>query len=160
MRSWRASRFGEPSEVLELIDVDVPAVSDHEFLIRVSAAGVGLPDLMMVRGGYPLVSVPPVSPGQEVVGEVMEAGRESRFRVGDRVMATSGFVNGFGGFAQMCLCDSRSLSSLVPDDLSDEEAACFLIPFTTAYTALIERARLEAGETLLVLGGAGGSGGA
>ena len=75
MKRWRANRFGNPSEVLELIDVDLPPIGDYEFVVRVLASGVGLPDLMMVRGEYPLVANPPVNPGQEIVGEVVEAAR-------------------------------------------------------------------------------------
>lgn len=160
MKRWRANRFGNPSEVLELIDVDLPPIGDYEFVVRVLASGVGLPDLMMVRGEYPLVANPPVNPGQEIVGEVVEAGRLSRFRIADRVVSTSGFMTGSGGFAELCTCDSRALAMLAPPQLSDEEAAGFLIPFTTAYTALVERAKIQEGETILVLGGAGSSGGA
>jgi NADPH2:quinone reductase len=79
--------------------------------------------------------------------------------IGDRVMAVSCFFSGHGGFAEQCLVlDDFCLP--VPDEMTDAEAAAFLIPLHTAYVGLCERARLEAGETLLVLGGAGGTGSA
>lgn len=160
MKTWRANRFGSPTDVLELVDVELPSVDEHEFVVRVVASGVGLPDLMMVRGQYPLIGNPPVYPGQEIVGEVIDAGSLSRFRPGDRVVSTSGFMTGSGGFAELCVCDSRGLATLAPPQLSDEQAAGFLIPFTTAYTALVERAGVKEAETILVLGGAGSSGNA
>lgn len=66
MKIWRAQAFGDPQDVLKLEDVEVPALTgDKGFVLEVAAAGVGLPDLFMVRGVYPLVTAPPVSPGQE-----------------------------------------------------------------------------------------------
>ncbi|MDP7571901.1 MAG: zinc-binding dehydrogenase, partial [Myxococcota bacterium] len=83
-------------------------------------------------------------------------GVENR-RVGDRVMAVTSFFTGNGSFAEQCLgLDEFCLP--VPDGMSDAEGAGFLIPFHTAYIALVTRGKLEAGETLLVIGGAGGTG--
>jgi NADPH2:quinone reductase len=95
-----------------------------------------------------------------VVGRVAGWGEgvENR-RIGDRVMATTHFDTGHGSYAEQCLVpDDFCLP--VPDDMTDAEAAAFIIPFHTAYIGLVTRGKLEAGETLLVLGGAGGTGSA
>lgn len=160
MKTWRAQEFGDPQTVLQRVEVDPPEPGPGEVAVKVAACGVGLPDLLMVRGGYPLVRKPPISPGQEVVGTVVGAGEGSSFSVGDRVMTTTQFAHGHGGFSEICISNSWSLASLVPEGLSDEQAAGFLIPFHTAHVGLVLRAGLATGETLLVLGAAGSSGSA
>ncbi len=127
--------------------------------IRVAASGLGLPDLLMCRGSYPLTPPLPFTPGQELVGVVTAVGEGSEARVGDRVMAVTGFMLGHGGFAEHALAlDSFALP--VPNSMTDAEAAGFLIPYHTAYVGLVRRGRLSAGETLLVLGASGGTGSA
>lgn len=157
IRGWRANRFGSPQDVLEVQTLEAPAVPEEGVIIRVRATGVGLPDLLMTEGGYPLVKTPPVSPGQEVVGEVVAAGARSAFRPGERVLALTQYAEGWGGFSDLCLAyDYRVCPA--PEGLSDEQAAGFFIPFRTAYGALVHRGQVQAGETLLVLGGSGSSG--
>lgn len=149
--------FGAPEKVLQLVEEPTPRPPARCVLVRIRAAGVGLPDLLMTRGVYPLVKSPPVSPGQEVVGEVVAVGDDSKFAVGDRVMGLAQYQQGFGGYADHCLMmDHRTC--IAPPFLNDEEAAGFVIPFKTAYGALVTRTELRHGETLLVLGGAGSSG--
>jgi NADPH2:quinone reductase len=127
--------------------------------LDVIAAGIGLPDAFMCQGSYALTpSTFPFTQGQEVVGRVVGWGEgvENR-KVGDRVMAVTSFFTGHGGFAEQCLAlDDFCLP--VPDGMTDAEAAGFLIPFHTAYIALVRRGKIEAGETLLVIGAAGGTG--
>jgi len=128
-------------------------------LLDVVAAGIGLPDAFMCQGNYALTpQTLPFTQGQEVVGRVVGWGDgvENR-KVGDRVMAVTSFFTGNGSFAEQCLgLDDFCLP--VPDEMSDAEGAGFLIPFHTASIALVTRGKLEAGETLLVMGGAGGTG--
>lgn len=159
MRAWRVKEAGEPRAVLSLEEVESPAVSPGMLKVRVLAAGVGLPDVLMCRGSYPLTPPYPFTPGQELVGEIMEVGEGAPGRVGDRVMGVSGFYLGHGSFAEECLAQG-DFSLPVPDQMSPEEAASFVIPYHTAWTGLARRARLAPGETLLVLGGAGGTGSA
>lgn len=159
MRAWRADVFGPPREVLTLREMDVPTPPPNCVTVRVSAAGVGLPDLFMTQGRYPLIPSPPVSPGQEMVGEVVALGEGSRFSLGDRVMGLTLYTQGWGSFAEYCLMEDHR-GCVAPDALSDEEAAGFVIPFKTAFGTLVTRGGLQAGETLLVLGAAGGSGSA
>ncbi|MFP8874995.1 MAG: zinc-binding dehydrogenase, partial [Myxococcota bacterium] len=94
----------------------------------------------------------------EVVGRIVGWGEGVEDRqVGDRVMAVTCFFSGDGGYAEQCLAlDDFCLA--VPEEMSDAEGAAFLIPFHTAYIALVTRGRVEQGETLLVIGGAGGTG--
>jgi len=126
-------------------------------LVRVAACGVGLPDLLMVQGTYPLTPTPPVQPGQEVVGTVVAAGAGTRFVVGDRVMGLTPFQEGLGGFGEYAYVrDSKTV--VAPPTLSDAEAAGFMIGFRTAYAALVCRVAVENGQTVAVLGGSGSSG--
>lgn len=159
MKAWRAEEFGDALDVLNLVEVTLPEPDDDMVEIKVSATGVGLPDVLMLAGNYPAVAAPPVTPGQEVVGTITKAGANSTFKVGDRVMATTKFAQGSGGFAEYCLSAASSVMP-VPKGMSDEEAAGFFVPYHTAYAGLIQRGELKAGESLLVLGGAGSSGSA
>lgn len=157
MKAWRAETFGKPSDVLKLVDIDVPVPGPGEALLRVLATNIGLPDRMMLEGRYFLVPTPPVTPGQEVVGIVEAAGPGYPFPVGTRVIGGTNFTTGSGGLAQYCLSPGNGA---VPasDDMPDEQAAAFLGTFHVAYVGLVNRARARPGETLLVLGGSGGTG--
>lgn len=159
MKAWRAEEFGDALDVLKLVEATLPEPDDDTVEIKVSATGVGLPDPLMIAGNYPAVAAPPVTPGQEVVGTITKAGANSKFKVGERVMATTKFAQGSGGFAEYCLSAARSVMP-IPEGMSDEEGAGFFVPYHTAYVGLIQRGELKAGETLLVLGGAGSSGSA
>jgi NADPH2:quinone reductase len=159
MRAWRAEKFGEAIDVLKLVDAPVPEPKGNQIQVKVSAAGVGLPDVLMLRGVYPAVSAPPVTPGQEVVGVVTAAGPDADVKVGEKVMTSTQFAAGAGGFADYTLASSSSAMT-IPSTFSDEEAAGFYVPYHTGYVGLVQRGQLQAGETLLVLGGAGSSGSA
>ena len=157
MKSWRADRFGNPAEVLRLVELELPEPPEECVAVRVAATGIGAPDFLMLKGGYPTVKTTPVTPGQEVVGQVVAAGAGSKFKIGDRVMGQTLYYDGWGGYAEYCLVpDFRTY--LAPDWLSDEQAAGFIIPYKTAYAALVTRCELKPGETMLVLGAAGSSG--
>lgn len=160
MKAWRAHRFGEPLDVLMLEeDVDRPVAGPGEILIEVACVGAGLPDLMAVQGRYPLITTPPVTPGHSLVGKVIAVCEGSRLSPGDRVVARTLFRDGTGAFAEYALAQDQD-SFPAPAALSDEQAAGFVVPFHTAYVGLVSRGKLRAGETLLVLGGAGSSGSA
>ena len=151
MRAWQTTQAGRPTEALVLND-EVTSPEPYEGSIRldVLVAGIGLPDALMCQGSYALTPVMPFTQGQEVVGRISALGPGVENRaIGDRVMAVSCFFSGHGSFAEQCLVmDDFCLP--VPDEMTDAEAAAFLIPLHTAYVGLCERARLEAGETLLV----------
>ncbi len=161
MKAWQTTRIGPPAEALELV-ADAPRPEPYAGTLRldVLVAGIGLPDVLMCEDHYALRPPLPFTQGQEVVGRVDASGPDvTGRRKGERVMAVTSFFTGAGSFAEQCLAlDDFCLP--VPEDMADDEAAAFLIPLHTAYIGLVQRARLERGETLLVLGGAGGTGSA
>ncbi len=160
MRAWQITEHGEPRDALRLLpDAELPEPAPGQLRVRVHASAVGFPDVPMGRGSYVLSPPLPFTPGQEVAGVVTAAGEGARARVGDRVMAVASFFLGHGSFAEDCWA-LDDFAFPVPEEMGDSEAAGFVIPFHTAYVALLRRARLEAGETVLVLGAAGGSGSA
>jgi NADPH2:quinone reductase len=158
-QAWRATEFGSPKDVLRMTDATWEEPTEGRVLIRVAVCGIGYPDVLMTTGNYPMLSDPPVEPGQEVVGQVVAAPAGSRFSVGDRVMGFTPFLQGQGGLGTFAYGWEDMLRS-VPGPFSDEEAAGFLIAFKTAHHGLVDRTTLMSGETLLVLGGAGSSGSA
>jgi NADPH:quinone reductase len=158
-RSWKARAFGEPEQVLKVEETSWPAPSAGLVLVRVLACGVGLPDLLMTAGDYPPIPEPPVSPGHEVAGEVVAVPAGSGFRIGDRVMGSTAFVDGWGGYADYAYV-REAKTQRVPDAMSDEEAAGFMIGFRTAYAGLAQRVTVAPGDVLLVLGAAGNTGAA
>ena len=134
--------------------VDVPdPVSGDAVIVDVGAAGVCFPDLLLLRGEYQLRLEPPFTPGMEVAGTVRSAPEGSGFTVGQRV---SGMAM-LGGYAEQVAVVP---SSVVPtaDGLDDAEAAALLGNYYTMQFALARRGGLVAGETVLVLGSAGGIG--
>jgi NADPH:quinone reductase len=157
MRAWRVDRPGEPSEVLSLIDVPTPEPGPGQIRIRVTAAGIGLPDLLMCRHTYPLTPSGSFTPGQEVTGVVSAVGPDVNLAPGTTVMSVTSFMEGHGSFAEECLAPAQS-SFTVPSGLTDVDAAGFWIPHLTAWVGLVERAHIEPGQWLAVLGAAGGSG--
>ncbi|MCA9510386.1 MAG: NADPH:quinone oxidoreductase family protein [Myxococcales bacterium] len=161
MRAWQTVRAGTPREALALRgDAPVPAPREGTVLVDVAAAGIGLPDALMCEARYALTPPLPFTQGQEVAGRIAALGPGAEgLRVGERVMAVTSFFTGHGSFAERCL-GLADFCLPVPDDMSDAEAACFLIPLHTAYIGLVQRARLAKGETLLVLGASGGTGSA
>lgn len=157
MRAWQVQAHGEPVDVLREVMIDTPEPGPGQLAIRVTAAGIGLPDVFMCRGTYPLAPPLPFTPGQEAVGFVTAVGADVDVPVGTRVMAVTEFVHGHGSFAEESLVTAQSAFS-VPDGLGDGEAAGFWIPHLTGWIGLVERGHLASGEWLAVLGAAGGSG--
>ncbi len=160
MRAWQVVTHGEPAEALELRDAPVPEPGEGMVAIDVDAAALALPDVFMCRGVYPLTpKVLPFTPGQEVVGRVRSVGPGVDLEIGSRVMGVTGFFLGQGGFADVALAPAGSVHQ-APEWLDDERAASFVIAFQTAWIGLVQRGRLVAGDTLVVLGAAGGTGSA
>lgn len=159
MQAWVVSGRGQPAQVLAAVQRAVPEPGPGEALLRVGAAGLGLPDVLMCRGKYAMSPPQPFVPGQEVAGEVVAVGEGCDYAPGDRVMGVTAFYQGHGSCAQYCLAPDFSLYP-VPDGMDDARAAGFTIPYHTAWVGLVERGALAAGEVLLVHGAAGGSGAA
>ncbi|MGV0791209.1 NADPH:quinone oxidoreductase family protein [Mycolicibacterium sp. XJ1819] len=137
-----------------LVYTDVPDVGgDDAIVVDVGAAGVSFPDLLLLRGEYQLRLDPPFIPGMEVAGVVHWAPYESEFKVGQRVTALSMM----GGWAERVAVTPDNVRP-TPDDVDDAEAVALLGNYQTMYFALARRGALRPGETVLVLGSAGGIG--
>ena len=160
MRAWVVDGSGPPAEVIELREVEVPDPPPGFLRLRVDAAAIGLPDVLMCRGSYPLAPDGPFTPGQEIVGTVTAVGDGlDTGLIGTRRMGVTAFYLGSGGFAEQALAAEATMYP-APDWLADADASGFHIPFVTAWVGLRDRAALGAGEHLLVLGAAGGTGSA
>lgn len=157
MRAWQVHRAGEPAAVLRLVERELPEPGPDQVRISVAAAGIGLPDVLMCRGTYPLTPSLPFTPGQELAGIVTAVGAGVDVPIGTRVMGISDFMNGNGSFAEEALALAGSIVP-VPHALDDCAAAGFWIPNVTAWTGLVDRGHLRPGQHLVVLGAAGGSG--
>jgi NADPH:quinone reductase len=103
MRAWQVQRHGEPSAVLRVVNTKLPEPGPGQVRLRVKAAALGLPDVLMCRGVYPLTPTLPFTPGQEVAGVVTAVGEGVDHVVGKRVMAVTAFDTGHGGFAEEAL---------------------------------------------------------
>lgn len=156
MRALQVNQHGEPLAVLSVNDVEVPEAGPGEVLIKVSAAALNFNDILRCQGG--LVSVPKAPPftlGMDVCGVVEAAGEGAESWIGKRVVGVS--KDAFGGIAEYTTAPTAGIFE-APASLDDPTAAAFLLPFHTTYLALVVRADLKAGETLLVISGASGLG--
>ena len=139
---------------IKILESELRPLKDGEVRIRVHAAGLNFPDLLMTQGKYQFRPDPPFVPGLEAAGEVIEVASDVHdIKVGDRVMA-----GGKGGaLAEQWIVQQSAVSPL-PPALSFSEGACWQTAASTAWHALVERGHLQAGETILVLGASGGVG--
>ncbi|CAN5421188.1 NADPH:quinone oxidoreductase family protein [soil metagenome] len=151
MKALVAQELSGPSGLV-YTDVD-DAAGDGMVLIDVGVAGVSFPDLLLIRGEYQLKLDPPFVPGTEVAGVVRSAPADSGFVAGQRVSALSML----GAWAERVAVPAGSVTP-TPDGIDDGAAVCLLGNYYTMYFALARRAALLAGETVLVLGSAGGVG--
>jgi NADPH2:quinone reductase len=143
-----------PPETLKIEDLSVPAPGAGEILVDTRAAGINFPDLLLIAGKYQVNMPPPFVPGIEVSGVVEAVGKGvTRFSPGDRIIATPKA----GGFAEKCVA-SDNLCMPLPTGMGFEEGAGFTITYATSYHAFRQSTELKPGETVLVLGAAGGVG--
>ncbi len=155
MKAILCTELGGPDR-LSVVELDDPIPGQGQVVIDVAFASLNFPDLLTIRGLYQIKSEPPFVPGFEAAGIVSLVGEGvERVKVGDRVSA----YNTIGAFAEKWLVDEAACVE-VPDDVPLEVAASINIAYGTSYHALKQRARLAEGETLLVLGAAGGVGAA
>lgn len=153
MLALQVHELAEDLSGLDLVEMPVPKVGVGEVLVRIEAAALGFPDLLMTRGGYQAKPPLPFVPGMEFAGVVVEAGAGSRWRIGDRVI--SGGLT--GGVAQYGLFGDSALLPL-PDRLTMAQGASLRAAYLTAWVALVRRGQAQPGEWLLVHGAAGGVG--
>jgi len=153
MKAIICEEYGLPS-TLKLKDVDDPVIKEDEVLIQVKACSLNFPDTLIIQGKYQFKGEPPFSPGSNVAGIVLEVGSEvSHYKAGDEVIA----IMAYGGLAEKTAAKAK-MCIPKPKEMSMESAAAFLYTYSTSYYALKNRAQLQAGETVLVLGAAGGVG--
>ena len=153
MRAVRIHELSGPAS-LRVDDVPEPPVAAGQVLIDVRACGVNFPDVLLSRGMYQFKPPVPFVPGAEAAGVVAAVGAGvTSIAPGDRVAAT--MVN--GAFAER-ICVPEISAVKLPDGVDFEVGAATLLTYATTYHALVDRAALAAGETLLVLGAAGGVG--
>lgn len=153
MKALLCTHYGPPEE-LELKDVPSPKPGKNQVLVSVKACGVNFPDVLMIQDKYQFRPTIPFSPGGEIAGTVKELGEEVEIlKPGDRVCVSVGNA----GFAEEALADARRCIKM-PANLDFAVASSFIVTYGTSYHALRDRAKLKAGESLVVLGAAGGVG--
>ena len=153
MRALLSREPGGP-ESLQLTELPDPQPAPGEILVRVRACSINYPDVLIIEDKYQLKPPRPFAPGSEISGEVEAIGEGvDGWSVGDRVIAATGF----GGLVEKIVIPAKSAIPL-PSDRSFEEGSALLLTYATSIHALLDRGKLRAGQTLLVLGAAGGVG--
>jgi len=153
MQAVICNQFDSPDK-LKVHNIDDPVPRDNEVLIRVHATGLGYVDALTVAGLYQIKPETPFIPGNEISGVVEQTGEEVKhLRVGQRVLA----MPSQGGLAEL-VCLSETRCTTIPEVLSHEGAASFLVNYCTAYHGLERCGQLKEKETILILGASGGVG--
>jgi NADPH2:quinone reductase len=153
MRALVCKEYGPP-ESLVIEEHDDPVPGKGQVLVDIEAAGINFPDVLVIAGKYQVKIPPPFVPGNEAAGVVSAVGTGvTQFAVGDKVIINTTC----GAFAEKCVADVHATAPL-PEDLSFEQGAGFSVTYGTSYHALKQSADLQPGETVLVLGAAGGVG--
>jgi len=157
MFGWQVHELGDPADALVWGEIPDPEPGPGQVLVRVHAVACNFPDILLCQGRYQEKPEPPFTPGMEIAGEVVAAGEGAVARVGDRVLGMPPM--GEGGYAELAVLDADSTLPW-PDGMSAGQAAGMFVTYQTGICALEHRAKLQAGETLLVHAAAGGVGSA
>jgi NADPH2:quinone reductase len=153
MRAIVCNEFKSPTK-LGVSKIDDPVPTEHEVLIRIKATGLGYVDALTVAGLYQIKPNLPFIPGNEISGVVQQTGEAVKhLRAGQRVLA----MPSNGGLAEL-ICLNENLCTPIPEVLSHESAASFLVNYCTAYHGLTYCGKVQPGETVLILGASGGVG--
>jgi len=153
MKALVCREYGAP-EALVLEEMPDPVAEAGEVLVDVAAAGMNFPDVLSIAGKYQIKTPPPFIPGSEAAGTIIALGEgANRYKIGDQVI----LLPRNGAFASRCAV-SQDMVMPVPQGLNLQQAAGFSVTYGTSYHALKQSAELRAGETMLVLGAAGGVG--
>ncbi len=153
MKAILCKKYGTPDDLV-IEETAAPELAASQVRISVKACGVNFPDVLMIAGKYQIQPPMPFSPGAEISGDILELGAGvSRLQAGQRVLA----LCGHGGMAEQVCVDANAVIP-IPDDMDYPTAAGFILTYGTSYYALKQRAAIAPGETLLVLGAAGGVG--
>jgi len=152
MKALQVTTLSDDLSGVELVDIPTPERKAGEVLVRVRAASLNYPDLLMTQGKYQVKPEPPFIGGLEMSGEVIEADPDCSFAPGDRVIGG----NKIGAFAESVSLPARALSP--SPGISHAEAAAMGAAYSTAYTGLVEICGLKPGQWVLVTGASGGVG--
>jgi NADPH:quinone reductase len=152
MRAVVCRSYGPPEDLV-VDDVADPTPGPGQLLVRVHAAAVNFPDVLLIAGKYQIKIPVPFTPGSELAGEVVAAGDGAPFRPGDRVFGATPT----GAFAELALLDAHQVS-VIPDSTDFAPAAAFGVTYRTAYHALRSVAQVTEGDWVVILGAAGGVG--
>jgi NADPH2:quinone reductase len=157
MKALQVHQLGEPRDVLRVHEVPPPSAGPGQLVVKVLAAAVNFPDVLMCRGTYQVKPPLPFTAGVELCGEVVMSAAGTGLAVGNRVIGVASLP--YGAFAEFAVMEADRAYP-APPSLSDAEAASLHIGYQTAWFALHRRAGLQPGETLLVHAAAGGVGSA
>ena len=158
MKAWRVHELGEPADVLQLEDVELPVPGVGELRVRVLGAAANFPDVLMCRGMYQVRPELPFTAGFELCGEVDEVGGDvDGFVPGDRIVGLAKIPH--GAFAEYAVVNAVDTFS-APASLDDAQASALVVAYQTGWFGLHRRAHLQPGEVLLVHAAAGGVGSA
>lgn len=153
MKAVLSKQPGGP-ETLVLEDVEAPSAGPGQVVLDIKAIGVNFPDVLIIQDMYQFKPERPFSPGGEVSGVVSSVGeRVTNLKVGDRVIGSTGW----GGMREQIAVDAARCIP-IPDSMPFDQAAAFIMTYGTSHYALKDRGDVKPGETLLVLGAAGGVG--
>jgi NADPH2:quinone reductase len=153
MKALLCTAHGDPEDLV-LTDLPEPEPDPGEVVVHIAAAGVNYPDTLTIRDMYQFKPDLPFAPGGEASGVVSAVGEGTGLSVGTRVVA---FLGSSGGFAEQAVLDAARCIP-IPDEMPLDVAAAFVFAHSTSQHALVQRGEPKAGETLLVLGAAGGVG--
>src|SRR4030088_837380 len=153
MRAAVCPAYGAP-EVVPVEEQPSPTVARGQVRVKVGAAAVNFPDVLLIANEYQISVPPPFVPGSEFAGVIVETGEGTDgFAVGDRVTGTGLY----GAFAEEVVVPAAGLSR-IPDGVDERTAAAFGVAYRTAYHSLRSTARVQEGDELIVLGAGGGVG--
>lgn len=150
----RAMQLGEFNTPLEMTELDMPVPSSGEVVVQVATCGLNFGDTLLIKGTYQEKHALPFTPGMELAGTITAVGNGvTGLFVGQRIAAYCG-IDGLAEYAAL----RAEICVHIPDEMPFEDAAAFLITYGTSHIALADKAQLQAGERLLVLGASGGVG--
>jgi NADPH:quinone reductase len=158
VKAWQVHRLGNPLEVMTMDELAEPEPEEGQIRVRVSSLALNFNDIDITTVGYPTIPTPmPFTPGMEILGRVDATGPGLESWLGKRVCAIPPMA--FGGYAEVVCCPAE-MAFEMPEEFAEPAATAIYFPFHLSWLALHTRAKLQAGETLLVHAAAGGIGSA
>ena len=157
LKAWQIASLGDPWDGLAVVDLNSPPTEPETLRIRVEATDLNFADILQCQGSYQIKLAPPLTPGMNATGIVLEANPTLGFAIGERIVGPT--VGPFGGYAEEAILLGER-SHAVPRELNAVSAMGAHVTHGTAWFALHQRGQVQPGETVLVLAAAGGVGSA